>query len=344
MACARYWPSGRGRGALQFAGCVRPAQWKVAVDTDVGIDDVGGLTLLLSAPERVEIVLLSTVRGIQEPATGAAFLRVMLASLQRDEGVQPPKPLPPVVEGAFFPIAGELRPDPFWADSARDLVAAAMWVLVPRPPAGSDSSDTAGEKGDNAARAILAAARRNPGLQVLCIGPLTNVARALELDPSAFTAIGRLLVMGGSTNEKTTEFNFGQDPAAAHAVIHGGHGVPVILFPSEAVGAKVDLVDLETKTRAANRFGLLFRCLVALSMEASRPGRPASAGAVRWDTMVAAYLLKPDIFELRPTFVEVDAASGAMRQTRNGVGMLCMLAMPMDIPGFLELMEEVLCY
>lgn len=58
---------------------------------------------------------------------------------------------------------------------------------------------------------------------VVCIGPLTNLATALALDPSIVNCIGRLVVMGGSDRARgncslTAEFNFHADPEAARAV------------------------------------------------------------------------------------------------------------------------------
>ena len=73
-------------------------------------------------------------------------------------------------------------------------------------------------------------------LQLVTLGPLTNVALALRLDPTLPERVDRLLIMGGAVNGRgntsvSAEFNIGFDPEAAHIVMQA--------FPA------FDLVDWE---------------------------------------------------------------------------------------------------
>ena len=94
---------------------------------------------------------------------------------------------------------------------------------------------------EHAALAILRLARENEGrLLLVTLGPLTNLALALRLDPDLPARIGRLVVMGGAvTGQGNTsipaEFNIAFDPEAADVVFRA--------FP------KAEVVDWEAVLR-----------------------------------------------------------------------------------------------
>ena len=77
---------------------------------------------------------------------------------------------------------------------------------------------------EHAALAIIRHAREHAGrLRLVTLGPLTNLALALRLDPDLSSRVGRLVVMGGAvTGQGNTsvpaEFNIGFDPEAADIV------------------------------------------------------------------------------------------------------------------------------
>lgn len=97
---------------------------------------------------------------------------------------------------------------------------------------------------ESAALALLRLTRERPGeLTLVALGPLTNLALALRLDPSLPDRVARLVVMGGAvtghgnTGRVPAEFNIGFDPEAAHVVFEA--------FPA------FDLVDWEATLRHA---------------------------------------------------------------------------------------------
>lgn len=98
--------------------------------------------------------------------------------------------------------------------------------------------DPAGRAADeHAALAILRLSHEHSGrLLLVALGPLTNLALALRLDPTLPRRVARLVVMGGAVTAHGNitpgaEFNVGFDPEAAHVVLSG--------FP------KYDLADWE---------------------------------------------------------------------------------------------------
>jgi len=96
---------------------------------------------------------------------------------------------------------------------------------------------------EHAAQAILRLTREQPGLTLVALGPLTNLALAVRLDPGLPQRVSRLVIMGGAvtglgnTGKLPAEFNIGFDPEAAHVVFEA--------FPA------FDLVDWEVVLRHA---------------------------------------------------------------------------------------------
>lgn len=83
---------------------------------------------------------------------------------------------------------------------------------------------TRGVEAEHAALAILRLSHQYAGkLLLVALGPLTNLALALKLDPTLPQRVGRFLVMGGAINghgniTPQAEFNIAFDPEAAHIV------------------------------------------------------------------------------------------------------------------------------
>jgi purine nucleosidase len=86
----------------------------------------------------------------------------------------------------------------------------------------------------HAVNAIIETIRANPGLELVTLGPLTNIALALALAPDIVSQVGRCVVMGGAAwavgnVTPAAEFNVWQDPEAARMVFRSG-------LPIEMVG------------------------------------------------------------------------------------------------------------
>jgi purine nucleosidase len=88
---------------------------------------------------------------------------------------------------------------------------------------------------EHAVLALIRLAEESPGeLTLAAIGPLTNLALALRLDPDLPGKYRQLTVMGGAvramgnTQNHSAEFNFYTDPEAAHIVLDGWPGVQLL--------------------------------------------------------------------------------------------------------------------
>ena len=122
--------------------------------------------------------------------------------------------------------------------------------------------------GEPAPEAIVRLAREVPGLELVAIGPLTNLARALALDPKLPKRVAGLTLMGGHVRqvrigkllcEPGIDYNLCSDPEASMAVLGAG-------FATRLVTADVTLETWLTRADLARlaAAGALPRALAAL--------------------------------------------------------------------------------
>ncbi|MGY0505076.1 nucleoside hydrolase [Luteimonas sp. e5] len=185
------------------------------IDTDPGVDDALAILMALADP-RHEVVGLGVCAGnVGLAHTVANALK--LCEIAGREDV-------PVFPGSAQPL---LHPAP----DAADVHGADGFGDTGQAPAARQPED------EHAAQAILRLSREHAGrLLLVALGPLTNLALALKLDPALPSRIARLVVMGGAVNGRGNitpfaEFNTHFDPEAAHLVFSA--------FP------EFDLVDWE---------------------------------------------------------------------------------------------------
>jgi len=151
------------------------------------------------------------------------------------------------------------------------------------------------------------------GEVVLCtLGPLTNVALALQRAPEIAGRIKQIVLMGGGCFEAgnitpAAEFNIYVDPHAAHLVFKSG--IPLVVMPLD-VTHKV----LTTKARMAAIAAIgspVAQAIVALLdfFERFDVQKYGSDGGPLHDPCVIAYLLQPELFSGRDCHVQIEIAS-----------------------------------
>ena len=196
----------------------------VVIDTDPGIDDALAIVLALRSPE-LRVELMTTVAGNTGLRAATDNARRILALL---EPAEPPR----LVAGAARPLRGRLTTAPevhgddglLGLSRVRDPGGRLLFPASRGPlPARGDAAD-----------AIVAKAREHGGkLTIVALGPLTNLARALDADAAAMREIGRLIVMGGAIEAPgnvtaAAEFNFHVDPEAADRVLTSGMRITLV--------------------------------------------------------------------------------------------------------------------
>ena len=193
----------------------RRAPRPIVIDTDPGIDDALAIVLALRSPE-LQVELVTTVAGNTGLRAATDNARRMLALLDPDE---PPR----LVSGAARPLRGRLNTAPevhgddglVGLSRVRDRGGRLLFPASRGPLPGREG----------APGAIVAKAREHgENLTIVALGPLTNLAQALEVDAEAMRQVGRLIVMGGAIEAPgnvtaAAEFNFHVDPEAADRVL-----------------------------------------------------------------------------------------------------------------------------
>ncbi|MDX1502718.1 MAG: nucleoside hydrolase [Thermoanaerobaculia bacterium] len=265
------------------------------IDTDTASDDAVALLMALRHPD-VEVVAVTVVSGNVPVDQGVAnaLLTVELAGARV-----------PVYRGAAAPLA---RPAvyAYWFHG-RDGLGDMGY-----PPARSAAAP--GE----AAEAIVRAARQHPGLTLVTLGPLTNLARALERDPGLPRRVGRCVVMGGAACTvgnvtPAAEFNLFVDPEAAQRVFLSG--LPLEMVGWELCRGAANLTETEMAEIRALGTPLADFTLdcnrTAIEANRAQSGDP---GMALPDPVAMAIALDPGVCTRRGEhYVQVETASELTR-------------------------------
>jgi inosine-uridine nucleoside N-ribohydrolase len=294
------------------------------IDTDPGIDDALALLLAWGSPD-LQVAAITTVAG-------NVHVRDATRNLLRLMALCGIAPAPPIAEGAAGPLGRPLvtATDYHGEDGLGD---APGWPpLPPLPP------------GPAAAELIVETVRRAvEPLTLIALGPLTNVALALERDAAAMRRLARVVVMGGAVDvpgnvTPTAEFNIHVDPLAAGRVLAAGLSVDLVPLDAtrQAVVARVDL-----ERALARRPGPRAARIAAFTRRGFGPwAGPGSSAMVLHDPLAVAVALDPSLVGWEAMRLEVDP-DGATRRADGPPN--CRVALTVDTARFLPLFLERVC-
>ena len=273
---------------------------RLIIDTDFGLppmDDGLALALALNSPE-LEIVGITTVAGNFNLARANADVLKMLEIAGRTSI--------PVHSGASRPLAHE--PDGY----ARTHYG--NWWSDEPPPAPPGGFATLKPQAQPAADFIASTVLAAPGqIEILAIGPLTNIAEALRRKPEVARAVKRLTIMGGAiaalprgagNATPNAEFNFWVDPEAAKIVLRSG--IPTELSPlNVSEKTALDKQAFEAIARADTPIARLIAARMGPQYARNASYRPRM-----YDEVAAACLVDATIVKTRKMIVDVDDAHG----------------------------------
>lgn len=186
---------------------------KVIFDTDPGVDDAMALYYALAHPG-IEVVGITTTFGnvFVEQATSNALYLCALAGRNI-----------PVAQGAAKPMFKQAEPPPDFIHGADGLGNLPHRVATAQP---ADPRP--------AAQFIVEMARQYPGqITLVAVGPLGNLAAALQLEPELPQLVREVILMGGTVMESgnvspVAEANIWNDPHAADRVFTAGWSLTMV--------------------------------------------------------------------------------------------------------------------
>lgn len=209
---------------------------KVIIDCDMGIDDAVALSMMLF-DSRFEILAVTATEGCVTAGQANHNLQAIIAEL----------------DPARYPRLGTATP-------TRDAPPVNTQFLYGADGLGnSDFEVSQLQHGHPSEKLIGDILRAHPDeVSILCLGPLTNVARAFRRDPALVPLVDRIIMTGGSTIAKgnitpAAEFNFYFDPQSAKEVIQSKAAtllIPLDITESIAFGFGMmeDLPSPSTRT------------------------------------------------------------------------------------------------
>ena len=259
------------------------------IDTDPGVDDALAL-LMAFADERHDVVGLTVAAGnVGLGYTVRNALKLCEVAGRTDV---------PVFAGAPDPL---VHP----AEDAAHVHGRDGFGDVDLP------APTLAVQAEHAALAILRLSHEHAGrLLLVALGPLTNLALALRLDPTLPQRVARLVVMGGAINghgniTPVAEFNVAFDPEAAHIVFSSFPHIDVADWEATVAHGLLhrDVEQWLAGNTDKARFYELISRQTRLWSEDSRGERWYAA-----DALAMAWALQPEgavLLENRPLSVEL---------------------------------------
>lgn len=304
----------------------------ILIDTDPGIDDFMAILFALKSPE-LDVLALTTVFGnhFVEITTRNALVALELAGREDI----------PVARGAYSPLVRNYQSPPTFVHGD-DGLGDAGFTTEPE----SEAAHT------RAAQFIVEAVMSRPGeITLVPIGPLTNIAMALKLEPRLVKAAKRVVLMGGAA------FTPGNVSPVAEANIHNDPEAAAEVFGAdwEVVMVGLDVTQKIVMTpqyigelgASGSTYGKLISRVVP-HYQAYHSQAHASDGSLHThDPAVIAYLIRPDLFTTERCRIRVDTSSGygagQIIVDRSGKwyqGVETAICTDVDAAGVLQLFRE----
>lgn len=172
---------------------------------------------------------------------------------------------------------------------------------------------------EHAVDALIRLTAEAPGeIDIVAIGPLTNIAMAAVKEPSFASNVRSLVIMGGSNNGRgnitaAAEFNFYVDPEAAQTVFDAGFNITVVpwapLMLNDAVFTRDRLEEIgRIDTPSAKYFLRISAATLAFDESVGIPG------STHPDSLSVAVLLHPELVQAQAWYnVQIETASELTR-------------------------------
>ncbi|HBC6871836.1 TPA: ribonucleoside hydrolase RihC [Citrobacter koseri] len=296
----------------------------IILDTDPGIDDAAAIAAALFAPQ-LDLQLMTTVAGNVSVEKTTRNALQLLHFWNMDI---------PLAQGAATLLLRPLRDAAYVHGESGmegyDFVAHDFQPLA--KPAFIAIRD-----------ALMSAPEP---VTLVAIGPLTNIALLLTHYPECAFNIRRLVIMGGSAGRgnftPNAEFNIAVDPEAASRVFQSG--IEIVMCGLDVTNQALLAPDYLAKLPELNRTGKMLHALFSHYRSGSM-----NTGLRMHDLCAIAWLVRPDLFTVKPCFVAVETQGEYTAGTtvvdiegRLGKSPNVQVALEIDVAGFQQWVADVL--
>uniref|UniRef100_UPI003FF060A9 ribonucleoside hydrolase RihC n=1 Tax=Candidatus Fimivicinus sp. TaxID=3056640 RepID=UPI003FF060A9 len=256
----------------------------IIIDTDPGIDDAVAIAIALFS-EELDVKLITTVAGnVSLDKVTYNALR-LLKFFQKEV---------PVAKGAAGPLILPLM------DASNVHGKSGMEGFDFEEP---DDHLLLEENAVDAMRRVIM--ESDEPITLVPIAPLTNIALLLKVYPEVKANIREIVMMGGSASRGNkgvmSEFNVATDPEAAKIVFDSG--LPLVMAGLDVGWKALVLPEDSAKLPQLGEVGRMAYCLFQ-----KYRGGSMKTGLKMYDSCAMAYLLKPEMYELAETYVDVELA------------------------------------
>ena len=270
---------------------------KIIIDTDPGIDDAMAIFFAMSSAELALVGLTTTFGNVSVEMATANALRLIEMTGQSI----------PVASGVAAPLVQEPLPYPDFVHGSDGF--GNVNLAEPKGKAINES----------AAEFIVNTVLNNPNqITLIAIGPLGNLAKALELEPRIAKLTKKVVIMGGTVLESgnvspVAEANIYNDPHAADIVFSADWHVHMIGLD---VTHKVTLMDdLQQRIKDKNSvFGDFLYQAGRFYADFYKSSRGAE-GCYMHDASAIAYTINPELFKTVEGPIRVATEGFAKGQT-----------------------------
>jgi purine nucleosidase len=265
------------------------------IDTDTGSDDAVAIIMALRTPD-IRVAAVTVVAGnipLKQATSNALYTAELCGSDV------------PIYAGASHPL--------------KRALCCADWF---------HGEDGLGDHGyaptkrkaesKHAIDAMIETIRANPGLTIVTLGPLTNIALALQHEPKLAESVGRCVIMGGNpccegNITPAAEFNIYVDPEAARIVFHSGMPIEMVgwhLCRGTAALNQQEIDSLLASKKPLAEFAVLSNSIAAESYHT----QTGEYGICLPDPTAMGIAIDPKLcFESSEHYIEIETTSELMR-------------------------------
>lgn len=288
----------------------------IIIDTDPGIDDAVAIAIALFS-EELDVRLITTVAG-NVSVDKVTYNTLRILKFFKKEV--------PVARGAAEPLILPLL------DASNVHGKSGMEGFDFEEP---DDHLLLPEHAVNAMYQVIMESKEP--ITLVPIAPLTNIALLLKLYPEVKGNIREIVLMGGSAGRGNkgvmSEFNIATDPEAAKIVFDSG--LPLVMAGLDVGWKALVLREDSAKLPQLGEVGRMAYCLFQ-----KYRGGSMKTGLKMYDSCAVAYLLKPEMYQMEETYVDVEL-NGSMTKGCTLVDLKGYLGKPANAKVCMDIDQEM---